>query len=148
MTPLYEVGQDVYIQVGLRVNPAIHQIQKVRGDGQYELSRRGTVVKNEAGTNPEIYREDKLVSSSLIAAVVFSISGSASADSWHQSPARFRSDQTVYVKGDRGVKPDPYKIHQVLDDRKYQLSKDGKVELKEDGKTPKEYLENGLSIHQ
>ena len=83
-----------------------------------------------------------------MAVVVFSISGSASADTWHQSPARFTFDQTVYVKGERGVDPAPYKIHQVLNDGKYQLSKDGKLELKEDGMTPKEYSEDSLQTHQ
>ena len=152
MTPLYEVGEDVYIKVGRRVNPAVHQIHKALGDGQYELSRRGTVVQNEAGTNPEIYREEEdlqteVSSSPSAAVVVFSISGSASADTWYQSPALFTTDQTVYVRGERGVNPAPYKIHQVLDDGKYQLSRNGQVEHKEDGKTPKEYLENSLQTH-
>lgn len=151
MPELYVSGQNVYIKVGRRVDPAVHQIHKALGDGQYQLSRHGTVVQNKAGTAPEIYLEENLqtrVSSSLIAVVVFSISGSASADTWHQSPARFTSDQTVYVKGERGVDPAPYKIHQVLDDGKYQLSKDGKLELKEDRMTPKEYSENSLQTHQ
>ena len=50
----------------------------------------------------------------------------------------------MYVKGDRGLNPAPYKIHEVLDDAKYQLSKDGKLEFKEDGKTPEEYSEDSL----
>ena len=152
MPELYKVGADVYVKVGRSVNPAVHQIYRALGDGQYQLSRHGTVVRNKAGTTPEIYLEEKLqtrVSSSLIAAVVvFSISGSASANTWHQSPARFTSDQTVYVKGERGVDPAPYKIHQVLDDGKYQLSKDGHLELKEDRMTPKEYSEDSLQTHQ
>ena len=141
----------MYIKVGLRVNAAVHQIHKALADGQYQLSRHGTVVQNKAGTAPQIYDEEDLqtkVSSSLTAVVVFSIPGSASADAWHQSPARFKSDETVYVRGERGVNPAPYKIHQVLDDGKYQLSKDGKLELEEDGKTPKEYLEGSLQTHQ
>lgn len=142
----------MYIKVGRPVNPAVHQIHKVLGDGQYQLSRHDTVVQNKAGTAPEIYLEEKLqtkVSSSLIAvAVVFSISGGASADTWHQSPARFTCDQTVYMKGERGVDPAPFKIHQVLDDGKYQLSKDGKLVLKEDGMTPKECSEDSLQTHQ
>lgn len=151
MPELYKFGQNVYIKVGRRVNPAVHQIHKVLGDGQYQLSRHDTVVQNKAGTAPDIYKEENLetrVSSSLIAGVVFSISGSATADTWHQSPARFTCDQTVYVKGERGVDPAPYKIHQVLDDGKYQLSKDGKLELKEDSMTPKEYSEDSLQTHQ
>ena len=151
MPELYVFGQNVYIKVGRRVNPAVHQIHKALGDGQYQLSRHGKVVQNRAGTAPEIYLEENLqtrVSSSLIAVVVFSISGSASADTWHQSPARFTSDQTVYVKGERGIDPAAYQIHQVLDDGKYQLSKYGKLELKEDGMTPKEYSEDSLQTHQ
>ena len=83
MPALYELGQDVYVKVGRHFNPAVHQIHKTLGDGQYELSRHGTAVQNKAGTNPEIYLEENLqtkVSSSLVAVVVFSISGSASAD--------------------------------------------------------------------
>ena len=152
MPELYKVGADVYVKVGRRVNPAVHQIHRPLGDGKYQLSRHGTVVQNRAGKAPEIYLEENLqtkVSSSLIAAVVvFSISGSATANTWHQSPARFTSDQTVYVKGERGVDPAPYKIHQVLDDGKYQLSKDGELELKEDRMTPKEYSEDSLQTHQ
>ena len=106
---------------------------------------------NKAGTAPEIYLEENLqtkVSSSLIAVVVFSIPGRASADAWHQSPARFKSDDTVYVRGERGVDPAPYKVREVLDDGKYQLSKDGTLELQEDGVTPKEYSEGSLQTHQ
>ena len=146
----YKEGADVYVKVGRRVDPAVHQIHKALGDGQYQLSRQGTVVRNEAGT-VKIYLEENLqtkVSSSLVAVVAFSISGSASADTWHQSPARFTIDQTVYVKGERGVDPAPYKIQRVLDDGKYQLSKGGEVELKEDGVTPKEYSEDSLQTHQ
>ena len=138
----------MYIKGPRRLNPDVHQIHRALDDGQYELSRHGTVVQNEAGTAPAIYYEEILVSSSLIAVVVFSISGSASADTWYQSPARFKSDQIVYMKGERGVDPAPYKIHQVLDDRKYQLSKDGKLELKEDRTTPKEYSEDSLRTYQ
>ena len=152
MPELYKQGQNVYIKGPRRVNPAVHQIHEARGNGQYELSRHGTVVQNKAGTAAEIYLEENLqtkVSSSLIAVVVFSISGSASADTWHQAPApRFKSEQTVYVKGERGVDPAPYKIHQVLDDGKYQLSKDGKLELEEDRTTPKEYSEDSLQTNQ
>ena len=82
------------------------------------------MVRNNADTGPEIYQEDKL------------------------QAARYKLGQSVYVKGDRGVNPAEHKIHKVLDDRKYQLSKDGKVEFKEDGKTPKEYAEDGLQTHQ
>ena len=63
-------------------------------------------------------------------------------------PPRFKADQTVYVKGERGMNPTEYKIHKVLGDGKYQLSeeKDGKLELElmKDGKTPKEYEEDSL----
>lgn len=77
MPERYSSGQDVYVKVGRTEDSAVHQIDKALGDGQYQLSRHGKVVQNEAGTNPKIYYEEKLVSSSLIA-VVFSISGSAS----------------------------------------------------------------------
>ena len=134
-----------------RVDPAVHQIDEVLGEGHYQLSRHGKVVRNKADTGPHIYKEEDLqgkVSSSLVV-VVFSIFASASADTWHQPPSpRFKSDQTVYVKGERGVNPAPYKIHKVLDDGLYQLSKDDKLELNEDGKTPKEYPEDGLQTHQ
>ena len=136
----------MYIILPRSVNPAVHQIDRVLGDGQYQLSRKGEVVQNKAGKAPEIFYEERLqpnVSSSLIA-VAFSIFGNASADTLHQSPAHFKSDQTVYVTGKRGTDPAEYKIHEVLDDAKYQLSKDGKLELNEDGKTPKEYSENDL----
>ena len=102
----------------------MHQIHKALGDGQYQLSRNGTVVQNRANTAPEIYKEEDL-----------------------ESP-RFKPDQTVYVKGERGINPAPYKIHKVLDDEKYHLSKDGKLELKEDGETPKEYAKDSLQKHQ
>ena len=137
----------MYIKVGRRVNRDVHQIHKALGEGQYELSRHGTVVKNEAGTVPKIYLEENLqktVSSSLTAvpsifrAVLVLTAGIK----------RFVPDQMVYVKGERGVDPAPYKIHQVLDDGKYHLSKDGKLELKEDRVTPKEFSEDGLQNHQ
>ena len=54
----------------------------------------------------------------------------------------------MYVKGERGVDPVPRKVHQVLDDGKYQLSKDGTLELEDDGVTPKEYSEDSLQTHQ
>ena len=117
------MGQNVYVKIGRPVNTDVHQIHKTLGDGQYQLSRNGTVVQNQAGT-PGTFMEEHL-----------------------QRP-RFKPDQTVYVKGERGVDPAPYKIHKVLDDRKYQLSKDGELELKEDSKTPKEFLEGSLQTHQ
>ena len=62
MHELYKLGQDVYIQVGRHVDRDVHQIYKVLGEGNYELSRHGTVVKNEAGTASKIYLEEDLQS--------------------------------------------------------------------------------------
>ena len=82
---LYKSDQIVYIRGPRRVDPAIHKIYKALGDGQYQLSRHGQVVQNQAGAGPRIFEEGDLqtkVSSGLIA-VVFSIVGSGSADTRH-----------------------------------------------------------------
>ena len=52
------------------------------------------------------------------------------------------------MKGGRGVDPAPRTIHAVLDDGRYLLLKGGVLEVEEDGMTPREYLEDGLQIHQ
>ena len=54
----------------------------------------------------------------------------------------------MYIKDERGVDLTPCKIHQVLDNRKYQLSKNGELELNEDRVTPKEFSEDSLRTHQ
>ena len=35
--------------------------------------------------------------------------------------------QEIYVEGARGIDPNPYKIHEVLGNGQYRLSRDGKV---------------------
>ena len=40
----------------------------------------------------------------------------------------YRVGQEVYVHGRRGTDPNPYKIHEVLGNGQYKLSRDGRVE--------------------
>ena len=57
---LYKSDQIVYIKGPRRVDPAIHKIYKVLGDGQYQLSRHGQVLQNQAGGTPRIFDEGEL----------------------------------------------------------------------------------------
>lgn len=52
------------------------------------------------------------------------------ADFWNQYAVLYRVDQQVYLKGARGVDPNPYKIHQVLGDGNYELSRNGECDHK------------------
>lgn len=60
--------------------------------------------------------------------------------------ALYKVDQDVYLRGTRGVDPSPYKIHKVLGEGQYELSRDGKVE--KDGSSPKIFYEEKLQTEQ
>lgn len=45
-------------------------------------------------------------------------------------PEPYKTGQVVYHKGARGIDPKPYKIHKILGDGQYELSRDGKCDHK------------------
>lgn len=53
-----------------------------------------------------------------------------SADLGNQYPEPYKTGQVVYHKGARGIDPKPYKIHKILGDGQYELSRDGKCDHK------------------
>lgn len=61
----FEVGQHVFIKAGPRPKPEVYEIHKALEDGQYQLLRKGAVVKTQGGS-PEIHDEENLVSGSLV----------------------------------------------------------------------------------
>ena len=53
----------------------------------------------------------------------------------------------MYISGARGVDPNAYKIHKVVDDQLYELARDGKVVLEKDGRSPKLFFEENLQMN-
>ena len=47
-----------------------------------------------------------------------------------QDPEVYRKGAEVFLKGPRGVDPNPYKIWKILDNGQYKLSRDGKSDGK------------------
>ena len=64
-TTKFNVGQHVFIKTGPQVKPDVYKIHKALDDGQYQLLRKGADVKTKEGS-PHIYREENLVSGSLV----------------------------------------------------------------------------------
>ncbi len=83
-----------------KVDHRPYTIAKVIGGGQYELLRDGKC-------DHKPYPEDRLQT---------------------EYPERYRVGDEVYLKGQRGIDPNAYKIHEVFGSGQYEISRDGKFE--------------------
>ena len=83
-----------------KVDHRPYTIAKVLGGGEYELSRDGKC-------DHKAYPETSLQT---------------------DYPERYRVGDEVFLKGSRGIDPNPYKIHEVYGSGQYEVSRDGKFE--------------------
>lgn len=90
----------MYLKGARGVDHKPYTIHRTLGDGQYELSRDGVC-------NHKPYLYENLQA---------------------EYPERYHIRDKVYLKGNRGVDPKPYKIHDVHGNGRYTISRDGKID--------------------